>query len=67
MSPATPVTHPAGIGIVYECPDCETRHLDERRCPDCGLFTRRIGTGGLCPHCEEPVAMNDLTAARRPR
>jgi len=46
---------------VYECPECETRYLGpERRCPDCNLFCRRIGPGGLCPHCEEPVAHRDL-------
>jgi hypothetical protein len=49
-----------GIGVVYECPECETRTLNERRCPDCNLFTRRIGSGGTCPHCEEPVAISDL-------
>jgi hypothetical protein len=41
------------MSVVYECPDCEIRYLDERRCPDCGLFCRRIGTGGSCPSCEE--------------
>ena len=45
---------------VYECPDCETRFLDQQRCPDCGLFCRRVGPGGLCPHCDEPVALADL-------
>ena len=47
--------------VIYECPECETRYLDERRCPDCNLFTRRIGPGGSCPHCDEPVAQADLT------
>ncbi|HZW44895.1 MAG TPA: hypothetical protein VFF32_10955 [Dermatophilaceae bacterium] len=51
----------AGISVIYECPECETRYLDERRCPDCNLFTRRIGPGGSCPHCDEPVAQTDLT------
>ena len=32
----------------------------EQRCPDCGIFGRRIGTGGPCPHCAEPVALTDL-------
>ncbi len=45
---------------IYECPDCETRYVDERRCPDCNLFCRRIGTGGNCPHCDEPVAHKEL-------
>jgi hypothetical protein len=56
---ASPIT---GIGTVYECPECEIRYLDERRCPDCNLFTRRVGSGGNCPHCDEPVAISDLRA-----
>lgn len=44
----------------YECPDCEQRYLDERRCPDRQLFCRRVGSGGPCPHCDEPVAVTDL-------
>ena len=51
----------APTSVIYECPDCETRYLDERRCPDCNLFTRRIGPGGSCPHCDEPDAQADLT------
>jgi hypothetical protein len=45
---------------VYECPSCEARYLGVRRCPDCNQYCRRIGAGGLCPHCDEPVAHNDL-------
>lgn len=45
---------------VYECPLCETRYLGVRRCEECNLFCRRIGPGGLCPHCDEPVAYDDL-------
>ena len=39
----------------------EARYLDERRCPDCNMFCRRIGAGGTCPHCDEPVALDELT------
>lgn len=46
---------------VYECPACETRYLGVRRCEECNLFCRRVGPGGLCPHCDEPVAHDDLT------
>jgi hypothetical protein len=55
-------SHPAvpALGVIYQCPDCETSYLGERRCPDCGLFCRRAGTGGLCPHCDEPVTLSDL-------
>lgn len=45
---------------VYECPSCEARFLGVQRCADCGVFCRRIGPGGPCPHCDEPVALADL-------
>ncbi len=46
---------------IYQCPDCEQRYLGQQRCDDCGTFCRRIGPGGPCPHCDEPVAIKDLT------
>lgn len=55
---------PAGASskplTVYECPSCQTRLLGQQRCPDCQLFCRRLGLGGLCPHCDEPVTLTDL-------
>ena len=51
--PRKPVT-------VYECDTCGTRALGEQRCDDCGTFMRRVGLGGHCPHCDEPVAITDL-------
>jgi hypothetical protein len=45
---------------VYECPTCETRLLGARRCPDCHVFCRRLGLGGPCPHCDEPVLLADI-------
>jgi hypothetical protein len=45
---------------VYECPSCETRYLGTQRCSECGVFCRRVGAGGLCPGCGEPVAVADL-------
>ena len=45
---------------IYECPTCESRFIAEQRCPDCNVFCRRIGSGGICPHCAEPVAIADL-------
>ena len=47
---------------VYECPECGLRLLGEQRCADCGVFCRRVGPGGSCPHCDEPVAVADLLA-----
>jgi hypothetical protein len=45
---------------IYECPDCGERLYGEQRCPDCGSFARRVGLGGPCPHCDQPVALSDL-------
>ncbi len=52
---------------VYACPACETRYLGLQRCPECGVFCRRLGPGGPCPHCDEPVAIVDLAAAQQRR
>jgi hypothetical protein len=49
-------------GTIYQCPTCETRYLGTQRCPECGVFCSRVGPGGLCPHCDEPVALADLVA-----
>ena len=56
MSQHTTVNDPA----VYECPDCGERQAGIRRCEDCNLFMRRLGPGGSCPHCDEPVLISDL-------
>jgi hypothetical protein len=45
---------------VYQCPACESRYLGEQYCSECGRFCRRVGAGGLCPACEEPIAVTDL-------
>jgi predicted nucleic acid-binding Zn ribbon protein len=45
---------------VYGCPACETRSLGERRCPECHRFCRKLGPGGACPHCDEPILLADL-------
>jgi hypothetical protein len=45
---------------IYQCPDCDQRYLGQQRCEDCGTFCRRVGPGAPCPHCDEPVAINDL-------
>jgi len=42
------------------------RYIDERRCPGCNLFCRRIGTGGTCPHCDELVAQTELEPEKTP-
>jgi len=59
----TPMTGPAGrLAIVYVCTECDTRYLGEQRCVDCQRFCKRVGPGGVCPHCDEPVAIADLIA-----
>lgn len=62
--PALPPRVPRA-GTVYECPACGARFLGEQRCPDCHQFCRRVGPGGSCPHCDEPVALADLLATQR--
>ena len=49
---------------VYECPSCGARLLGVQRCADCGVFCRRVGPGGACPHCDEPVAVADLLSGQ---
>jgi hypothetical protein len=55
-------TAPRPDATVYQCPSCDQRYLGIRRCDDCNLFCRRVGPGGLCPNCDEPVAESDLRA-----
>lgn len=53
VQPRRPVT-------VYECDGCGARALGEQRCEECRTFMRRVGIGGLCPCCDEAVAVNEL-------
>ncbi len=45
---------------VYSCPECDNRFHGRQWCPDCNQPCTRVGLGGLCPHCDEPVAVSDL-------
>lgn len=45
---------------VYECSECGERFLGERRCPDCQLFARHLGLGGVCPECDQIVLLDEL-------
>ena len=60
--PQPPVlpTRAARLATVYVCTECDTRYLGEQRCPECQRFCKRVGPGGPCPHCDEPVAVADL-------
>lgn len=57
--PAAPRSSPRAV-TVDECPSCGTRFLGAQRCAECNVFCRRVGLGGPCPHCDEPVAVVDL-------
>ncbi len=60
--PTAPI--PAGTprreATVYECDDCGTRFHGQQWCGDCNRPCRRIGLGGTCPNCDEPIAVSDL-------
>lgn len=57
-APALPVvTRP---DVVYSCPDCEARYLGQQRCDDCNTWCRRLGPGGPCPCCDEPISVTEL-------
>lgn len=60
LLPEAALTRRPPAETVYRCPSCEARLLGEQRCPDCQVFCLRVGPGGLCPHCDEPVAVADL-------
>jgi ribosomal protein L34E len=55
-----PAARPRRDYTINECGDCGERLHGQQRCQPCGSFARRIGTGGLCPHCDQPVALSDL-------
>jgi hypothetical protein len=58
--PELPARRPLRAGTVYECPECESRLVGAQFCEDCRSFMRRVGPGGNCPHCDEPVALEEL-------
>jgi hypothetical protein len=45
---------------VYACPSCDERFIGLRRCPECHLYARALGLGGLCPECDTPILLADL-------
>ena len=60
-----PVTVPPAVRrrdiTVYECPVCQARYFGQQWCHDCTRPAIRIDFGGACPHCDQPVAISDLT------
>lgn len=59
-------TLPPAWPQIFECPECEQRYLGVRRCPECNLYCRRLGAGGLCSHCDEPILLSDLLGPTDP-
>ncbi len=62
----TTTTDSASLDTVYECAECGEQTTD-RRCPDCNLFTRRLGPGGHCPSCDELVLLEDMITTQPAR
>ncbi|WP_298446326.1 hypothetical protein [Ferrimicrobium sp.] len=61
IQPVTvPKSRPRPEITVYECDTCGERSLGEQRCSECHTFMTRVGIGGHCPSCEEPIAIVDL-------
>lgn len=58
--PALPAARSQRDGIVYACPDCDTRYLGEQRCADCNTFATRLGPGGHCPDCDNLITIAEL-------
>jgi hypothetical protein len=63
--PPLPTRSPR-LAIVYECSGCGARYLGQQRCDECHRFCRRIGPGGLCLHCDQPIALADLLPDQQP-
>lgn len=55
-----PPARPRRPVTVYECDSCGARAVGQQRCEECGTFMRKLGLGGPCPHCDEPVAVTEL-------
>jgi len=45
---------------VYACPQCQQRYAGQQWCPDCHTPCTRVGLGGHCPHCDQPVTLTEL-------
>ncbi|MGE3808219.1 MAG: hypothetical protein AB7K24_26450 [Gemmataceae bacterium] len=48
------------LATIYECGICETRQIGDQWCADCQRPCRRVGPGVPCPHCDEPLALDEL-------
>ena len=57
---AVPKAQPRRPITVYECDSCGARAVGHQICETCRSFMRRVGIGGLCPACDDPVAIVEL-------
>ena len=60
LRPSRPPSTARRATTIYACPECDTLYLGQQRCEDCNTFCTRIGTGGTCPHCDEPITLDEL-------
>ena len=58
QAPREPIV--AKPDTVYQCPMCEVRLIGEQYCEECHSFARRLGPGGNCPCCDEPISVTEL-------
>lgn len=57
---------PRRATTVYQCPVCDTRYLGQQWCSDCHHPCTRLGPGARCPHCDEPITINDILDEAQP-
>ena len=60
LSPVYDVA-PHGGAPATSAMGCGLRAVGRPRRADCSSFMRRVGIGGACPHCDEAVAVAELT------
>jgi endogenous inhibitor of DNA gyrase (YacG/DUF329 family) len=63
--PPAELPRPRLPNTVYECGTCGERYLGQQYCEDCRTFCRRIGPAGPCPHCDQPVTIQDISPTAR--
>ena len=61
VSPDPNAPIPLEWQAVNECHECQRRFLGPR-CPACLLPGNRLGLGGPCPHCQQPLLLTDLAS-----
>jgi len=57
---ALPARQSRRDGTIYQCDGCNARYAGEQWCPDCVRPCRRLGAGGTCPSCGDPILVEEL-------